>query len=397
MYRKTYLEINLDNLSRNINNILKEYNDYKYYIGVLKGNGYGHSEYIVNTMIESGINYIAVSSLKEAICVRKYNKEIPILCLEPIELEYIDEIIKNNITLTIHELNYFNKLNELKLDNKINIHIKIDSGMHRLGIENKDDLLNIVNLISNNSNIGLEGIYTHMATLGRSDKYWDLQINNFKEITSSIDLSKIEIVHISGSVSLENHPKIEFTNGVRLGIMMYGYSSIPKLGNNLKSKLRNIKANLRKRKYNISETYNSSNLELIPCMSLYSKVIQVKEIKKGDFVGYGANYIANKDTIVATVPIGYADGINKKSTGSNVIINNKKYSIIGTISMGMISIEVDKTVKVDDIVTIIDKNNIKGKANYIGTNVYELMTNINPLIPRVYVKNNEVISIEEKY
>ena len=397
MYRKTYLEINLDNLSHNINNILKEYNDYKYYIGVLKGNGYGHSEYIVNTMIESGINYIAVSSLKEAICVRKYNKEIPILCLEPIELEYIDEIIKNNITLTIHELNYFNKLNELKLDNKINIHIKIDSGMHRLGIENKDDLLNIVNLISNNSNIGLEGIYTHMATLGRSDKYWDLQINNFKEITSSIDLSKIEIVHISGSVSLENHPKIEFTNGVRLGIMMYGYSSIPKLGNNLKSKLRNIKANLRKRKYNISETYNSSNLELIPCMSLYSKVIQVKEIKKGDFVGYGANYIANKDTIVATVPIGYADGINKKSTGSNVIINNKKYSIIGTISMGMISIEVDKTVKVDDIVTIIDKNNIKGKANYIGTNVYELMTNINPLIPRVYVKNNEVISIEEKY
>lgn len=397
MYRKTYLEINLDNLSHNINNILKEYNDYKYYIGVLKGNGYGHSEYIVNTMIESGINYIAVSSLKEAICVRKYNKEIPILCLEPIELEYIDEIIKNNITLTIHELNYFNKLNELKLDNKINIHIKIDSGMHRLGIENKDDLLNIVNLISNNSNIELEGIYTHMATLGRSDKYWDLQINNFKEITSSIDLSKIEIVHISGSVSLENHPKIEFTNGVRLGIMMYGYSSIPKLGNNLKSKLRNIKANLRKRRYNISETYNSSNLELIPCMSLYSKVIQVKELKKGDFVGYGANYIANKDTIVATVPIGYADGINKKSTGSNVIINNKKYSIIGTISMGMISIEVDKTVKVDDIVTIIDKNNIKGKANYIGTNVYELMTNINPLIPRVYVKNNEVINIEEKY
>ena len=397
MYRKTYLEINLDNLSHNINNILKEYNDYKYYIGVLKGNGYGHSEYIVNTMIESGINYIAVSSLKEAICVRKYNKEIPILCLEPIELEYIDEVIKNNITLTIHELNYFNKLNELKLDNKINIHIKIDSGMHRLGIENKDDLLNIVNLISNNSNIELEGIYTHMATLGRSDKYWDLQINNFKEITSSIDLSKIEIVHISGSVSLENHPKIEFTNGVRLGIMMYGYSSIPKLGNNLKSKLRNIKANLRKRKYNISETYNSSNLELIPCMSLYSKVIQVKELKKGDFVGYGANYIANKDTIVATVPIGYADGINKKSTGSNVIINNKKYPIIGTISMGMISIEVDKTVKVDDIVTIIDKNNIKGKANYIGTNVYELMTNINPLIPRVYVKNNEVINIEEKY
>lgn len=397
MYRKTYLEVNLDNLASNINNILTIYPDYKYYFGVVKGNGYGHSEYIVNTLIDNGINYIAVSSLEEAINVRKYNQDIPVLCLEPIDLEFIDEVIKYNITLTIHDLEYFMNLNVMELDGLVKVHLKIDSGMHRLGLTKKEDVLNILKLAEKNICLKVEGIYTHMATLGRSDKYWDIQINNFKEITSLIDLNDIEIIHISGSCSLENHPKIEFTNGVRLGIMMYGFSSIPKLGNSFKSRLKTIKANMRIKKYKISKTYNNSPLELKTCMRLYSSVIQIKKLQKGDFVGYGANYIANEEILVATIPIGYADGINKKITGNNVIIKNKKYPIIGTISMGMLSVKVDKNIEVGDKVTIIDYNNIKQIAASIGTNVYELMTNINPLIPRVYIKNSEVINIEEKH
>ena len=123
--------------------------------------------------------------------------------------------------------------------------------------------------------------------------------------------------------------------------------------------------------------------------------MQIKKLKKGDFVGYGATYIAEQDVSVAVVPVGYADGINKKSKGRQVIIRNKSYPIIGTISMGMMSVKVDNSIQVGDLVTIINPKNIRNSASYIGTNVYELLTNFSPLIPRVYIKNKEVIHIEE--
>ena len=107
MYRKTYVEINIDNLKNNVENIINYYNDYKYYFGVVKGNCYGHGvTYVINELIESGVNYLAVSSLEEALEIRKINKKIPILSLEPIALEYIDICIKNNITITVHDYNY---------------------------------------------------------------------------------------------------------------------------------------------------------------------------------------------------------------------------------------------------------------------------------------------------
>lgn len=395
MYRKTYIEINLDDLASNVNNIINTYHDYNYYFGVVKGNAYGHGEYIVNTLIDSGINYLAVSSLEEAIKIRNFNQDIPILCLEPIDLEFIDEVIKYNVTLTVHDLEYFSNLNVIELDKIVKFHIKIDSGMHRLGIDNKNDLEKIVTLAQKNICLELEGIYTHLATLGRSDKYWDLQVNNFVDITSVINLSDIKIVHISSSSSLENHPKIPFCNGVRLGIMMYGFSSIPVFTNNWKSRLRQFKALYRIKKYHISKTYERSSIILKPCFSLYSSVMQIKKLKKGDFVGYGATYIAEQDVSVAVVPVGYADGINKKSKGRQVIIRNKSYPIIGTISMGMMSVKVDNSIQVGDLVTIINPKNIRNSASYIGTNVYELLTNFSPLIPRVYIKNKEVIHIEE--
>ena len=107
MYRKTYVEVNIDNLKNNVKNIVNYYNNYKYYFGVVKGNCYGHGiTYVINELIESGVNYLAVSTLEEALEARKINKKIPILCLEPIRLEYIDICIKNSITITVHDYNY---------------------------------------------------------------------------------------------------------------------------------------------------------------------------------------------------------------------------------------------------------------------------------------------------
>ena len=141
MYRKTYVEINIDNLKNNVENIINYYNDYKYYFGVVKGNCYGHGvTYVINELIESGVNYLAVSSLEEALEIRKINKKIPILSLEPIALEYIDICIKNNITITVHDYNYALELIKKDIKKKLKIHLKIDSGMNRLGFKYKDEL-----------------------------------------------------------------------------------------------------------------------------------------------------------------------------------------------------------------------------------------------------------------
>ena len=126
MYRKTYVEVNIDNLKNNVKNIVNYYNDYDYYFGVVKGNCYGHgTTNVINELIESGVNYLAVSSLEEAIEARNINKKIPILCLEPIRIEYVDICIKNNITITVHDYKYAKELINKEVNKKLKIHLKI--------------------------------------------------------------------------------------------------------------------------------------------------------------------------------------------------------------------------------------------------------------------------------
>lgn len=399
MYRKTYVEINIDNLKNNVKNILNYYNNYEYYFGVVKGNCYGHgTTYVVNELIESSINYLAVSSLEEALEIRKINKKIPILSLEPIRLEYLDICIKNNITITVHDYDYAKELINKKIDKKIKIHLKIDSGMNRLGFKEKEQLNEIYNELKNKENVEIEGIFTHFATLGINDKEWDNQLENFKKITSDINLKEIPIVHLYKSAAFINHQKLDFANGIRLGIAMYGYYSEPKYNTKgIKNKLRAIKRKINKKKNNISETTTKLPIELKPAFKMYTEIMQVKKIEKGEFVGYGAMYRAKKDEIIGIMPVGYDDGIFRKSTGRYVEINNKKYQIIGDVGMGMTAVKIDNTVNMYDKVTLIgDKIPIKEVANHNGTSIYETMCNIGKQIPRVYIKNNEVIAIEEE-
>lgn len=343
-----------------------------------------------------GINYLAVSSLEEAIKLRKVNNEIPVLCLEPIDLDYIDICIKNNITITIHDYDYYKGLMNKKLEGKLKVHIKIDSGMNRIGIKDRDHITEIYNNLINSKNIILEGIYTHLATTGISDIYWDKQVKKFKYLTENIDLNKIPIVHMARSIAFLDHPKIDICNGIRIGIAMYGYDPNPIQRNDLKSKLRAIKAKMRIKKYKISPTINKAPIELKPAFSLCSEIIQVKDVKKGEFVGYGAGYIATEDIVVGTIPIGYDDGIFRKSRGRYVVINNKRYTLIGDIGMGMISVKIDKTVKLHDRVTLIGEGiSLKEVSTHNGTTIYESMCNIKNTVPRVFKKENKIIKIQE--
>lgn len=365
--RNTYAQINLKNIKLNTEYIINKYKNYDYYFGVVKADAYNHNSVKVSKeIIDAGCNYLAVASILEAVEIRKGLKKygdkyisIPILCLENSKITklYLLNCLKYNITITINSLETLNIIlrvkNVFKIDiTNLKIHIKVDTGMNRLGISDKDDFNKVVNLLNNN-NIYLEGIYTHIFKAIDKDSYLK-QINTFKDITSCIDLNKIKIVHIPQSETLIKYDKLDFVNGTRLGIIMYGF-----LDNSLKS-----------------------------TFSLYSEVIQINNIKKGESVGYNGNYIAKEEKeIIATISIGYADGVVRNFTGAYVYINDKKYNIVGSVCMDMLMIKVDENVKLYDKVAILkDNNHILDIARHLNTIGYEVICNIGKRVLRRYIK-----------
>ena len=385
MYRPTYVKIENDILTNNIKEIISKYNNYKYYIGVVKANAYGHGDYIVNDLIKGGVNYLAVSSLEEAVSIRKYNQEIPILCLEPINLEHLSVILENDITITIESLEYTKELLKLNPSKKLKIHLKLDTGMSRLGFTDQQNLDKTISLIKENKHLYLEGIYTHLATSGINDIYYDKQINKFKELTSNIDLSTIDIVHLNRSITLTHHQKLPFETGTRLGIIMYGFSQ----SINSPTGLKKIKRNFLHKIHHISPTIMENDLNLKTAFSLHTEVISIRNIKKGDFAGYGANYLAKEDMMVATLPIGYADGIS--ASMKYVSINDKKYEIVGDICMDMTLVKVDKNVKLHDKVEIFGHGiSIKSVARNMQSNAYHVLTGITTRVPRIYQDGKEI-------
>lgn len=370
MYRTTYLEINLDKIEKNIKNLMNFNKEYKHYFGVVKANAYNHGKYAIEEIIKNGINYLCVSSLEEAIEIRKFNKEIPILCLEIIDLEYIEEIIKNNITITISKYEYYLKLQKLKnqgeiekienrYNNNLKIHIKLNTGMNRLGIKEKEEFKEIVN------NFKIEGIYSHLATVDSNIELCNNQQEKFIEYIKEIDYKKIEIIHLFNSSAGLKFKKMDICNGIRLGISMYGINK------------------------------NEKNIDLETVMSLKSNIMQINNIKKDEFVGYDAKYIADKECKVGVIPVGYADGFIKQNEGREVIINNKRYKIIGNICMDMTMIEIDNNVEINDEVILFGENiEIEEVAKYIDTISYEIFCSINDRVTRKYIKKNEVFAIE---
>ncbi len=327
---------------------------------------------------------MAASSLEECLSLRERNSHIPILCLEPINYEYLNLCESSNITITIPDMDYFNGL-----DKNLNLkaHIKIDNGMNRLGFKDKNEVKLVVDGLSESS-IVLEGIYTHFATSGMWDKHWDDGLNNFKEITSLIDLSKIPIVHLGRSLTMVQHEMPSFVNGVRLGIIMFGLAQ--KM--NEPTGLRLIKRNHYIKKHGISPVKLSNDLNLKTAFSLHSEIMCIKKVKAGEYISYGANYVADKDILIGIMPIGYADGLSKKNEGLMVKINDKEYPIVGDICMDMAIVKIDDSVKLNDEVIIYD--NISKRCKELGVSAYQLFTSVTNRVPRVYKENDNFTEIK---
>ena len=344
MYRKTYAKINLENIKYNVSTLVNKLNNYKYHFGVCKADSYGHiGNEVVDKIIEGGCNYLAVATLEEALDIRKDFKDIPILILGIIDKEYLNLVKENNLTITISNMEYAKELD----NNNLKVHIKINTGMNRLGISIRKDFIDTYNLLKDKGYI-IEGVYTHIYNDAVKEDTLN-QVNCFKEITDGYN---IPIVHIGASGYALNYSKVDFVNGIRFGIAMYGLIE--------------------------------NNLNLKSTFSLYSTIIQINEVDNKS-VGYNGAYKVNGNEKIAVVPIGYADGIIRKNTGRYVYINDKKYPIVGNICMDMLFVKVDDTINVGDTVILLkDNQHIMETAKYLDTICYEVICNIGKRIPRIY-------------
>ena len=351
MYRNTYVEVNLGNLKYNVQKLIEKYKGYKYYFGVVKADCYGHNDVrAVKTVMSAGCNYLVVATLDEALEIRKEITDVSILCLGIIDVKYLDICVKNNITITINNLEYLSKININ--DKTLKVHIKVNTGMNRLGVNNRQEFNTIYNIIK--EKFYLEGVYTHIYNPFYNDatlKQW----NKFESITSDIDLNSVPIVHVGASEATEYFKKREYANGCRLGISMYGL-------------------------------IDYKDMDFKSTFSLYSEVVQVNTVTD-EIVGYNGNYKENGTEKIDVVDIGYVDGIIRKNTGRFVYINDKPYKIVGNVCMDMLFVKVDDTVKAGDKVVIIkDIEHIKQIANHLDTITYEVICSIGKRVPRVYVE-----------
>jgi alanine racemase len=374
MYHQTFIEIDTKALENNVRTLTSSYPNYDYYIGVVKGNAYGHGYDIIPNLESAGINYFAVSSLEEALEVRK-RSTLPTLCLQPLHAQEIKDCVENDVTITISNLDLAKKIARLDLNKNLKVHIKIDTGFHRLGFREKSELEQALTILNGNKNIKLEGIYSHFATTGVFDKYWDKQLEKFLELTKNIDLQQFKVRHFGRSLTLINHPKIDFCNGVRLGLVMYGLEQSPsRRVSGILNKLKLWRRIFQSKAQSISATTTDIYLPLHTALSLKSEAVELKKIYKGESLGYGASWTAQADGVIAIVPVGYADGFSKRNRNGFVFVNNKRYQIVGEVNMGMITILADKTVKVGDGVEFIGRHiTIQEVARRTQTGTYEVM------------------------
>ncbi|MBQ8860462.1 MAG: alanine racemase [Ruminococcus sp.] len=351
----SYVQIDLTKLKNNASAIIKKYPEYKNYIAVVKGDAYGHGMSAVKALYDGGINYFAVSSLEEARALREICSDVPVLYLEPVSVDRLEEAKELDLTLGICDMTHLKSVLGAKTEHSFNLHLQVDAGFNRLGFNDKEEI-SLAQKMIKESQHQLQGIYQHFATAGIFDPHYDNQIRRFKELTSLIDLSEIPMVHLGSGVALLAHPKIDVANTTRMGLLVYGYNVGPQsYGGGIKNKIREMRDKYYQKKYNLTQTIKDVEIELSPAMEYKCRILQLKRVKAGEFVGYNASYKAESDITLAVLPVGYNNGIGHANFSRCVQIGEKLYPVVGEIGMNMCAVKVDESVKITDEVTLLGK------------------------------------------
>ena len=373
---KTWIEINKKNLNSNLSQFRKLVGEKVKIMGVVKANAYGHGLVVTSKIIEKNVDWFGVDSLVEGIELRKNNIKKPILVLGYVELGDLKTAVKNKLSLTVYNKETIDCLGEIPIKNPYfnpKIHLKLETGTGRQGIP-ETDLAEFLKHIKKYPSIKIEGASTHYANIEDTtdSSYAKNQLAVFRRMVAAIEAEgfKIPFKHTACSAAAILFPETRF-DMVRLGISMYGLWS---------SKETKAIANSGKNKLNLK-----------PAIFWKTKIAQLKKIKSGAAIGYGLTEILSRDSLIAILPIGYFDGYDRKlSSIGNVLIRGQRCKILGRVYMNMIIVDATdlKNVKIEDEAVLLGK---QGKeeitaeeiAQKIGTINYEVISRINPLIPRV--------------
>ncbi|CAB1063309.1 Alanine racemase (EC [Olavius sp. associated proteobacterium Delta 1] len=379
----TWAEIDLSAYAHNIRELRRVTQPKARLMAVVKANGYGHGAVeVARTALQNGAEYLGVARIHEAVELRQAGLEAPILIFGYSSPDSAPTLIDNDLIQTVYSPTTAEALSEQAAHQGkiIKIHIKVDSGMGRLGLLLDEPAsgashntpaagtVSQVEAISRLANLEVNGIFTHFATSDSADKsYATAQLERFMDFLNQLDSAGLRppLNHAANSGAVIDLPDSHL-DMVRPGIATYGLYP--------------------------SEEVNQSNVKLKPVMTLKSRIIHLKKVPAGFHVSYGITYRTEKPTTIATVPIGYADGFNRLlSSRGHMLVHGKRVPIVGRVCMDLTMLDVGalKDVKIEDEVVVFGQQGDQALtadelASTLNTINYEIVTSITGRVPRVY-------------
>ena len=372
----TWIEVNLDAIAQNVRNIKQLIGEKKELMAVVKGNAYGHDILEVSSVVlNNGATRLAVARLEEGIFLRKAGITVPILILGLTLKQQAELLVSYNITPTVCEYEMIEKLSEsaIKEDKVVKVHLKVDTGMGRIGIF-PNHILDFVKKVKALKNIEIEGIFTHFSVADEKDKtYTEEQFKKFIEVLTILEKEgiKIPVKHVGNSATLLDLPYM-WLDLVRPGISIYGL-------------------------YPSREVQKT--VKLIPAHSFKTRIVFLKELPAGECISYGRTYATTKRrTKIASLPIGYADGYNRLlSNQGEVLVRGRRFPVIGRVCMDQCMIDVTNLpqVKIGDEVVLWGRQGqeeitVEEIAEKIGTINYEIVHMPDKKrVPKLFIKDGK--------
>ncbi|TXK76892.1 alanine racemase [Paenibacillus sp. N3.4] len=379
-YRPTWVEISLDALRSNIEGFQRVLPAGMKQMAVVKADAYGHGAVEVSKeVIAAGVDYLGVAFFDEALELRNAGIKAPILVLGYTPPEGLEKARELDVTIAVYSHDVLERLciqeqtSEHALQNKLRIHIKLDTGMGRIGLHTEQDAIPFIERALTLSNVEVEGLFTHYANADEVDKsYTYEQYRRFERIVTHFTNKGVEFpyIHAGNSAAAIDLPGLTYSM-VRLGISMYGLYP--------------------------SEDVNQEKIKLKPVLSLKTGIVHLKTLPQGSGVSYGTIYHTQSEEQIATLPIGYADGYSRMlSNKAEVIVRGQKVPIVGRICMDQCMINVSDVPNVqplDEVVLIGEQQGeritVEEVARQLGTINYEIICMISHRVARVYVRGGE--------
>ena len=378
--RAAWAEVDLDALAHNMREIRRLARKDALVTAVIKADGYGHgATKIAQTLLDNGADRFAIAVLDEGIELRNAGFGVPILILGFTDKERAEEIVSFNLEQAVYSWELAEAISKaaVKQNKTAKIHIKVDTGMGRIGLKPDKDSVQLIKKISKLPNIAIEGIFTHFAVADTLDKtYTEGQYERFTWICGELEREnvKINVKHCGNSAAIIDLPNMHL-NMVRAGIILYGLKP--------------------------SDEVMLDKIELKQVMSLKVRITHVKEIEAGQSVSYGRRFIAEKKSKIASLPVGYADGYTRMLSGkAEALVKGRRVPVVGRICMDQCMIDVTgiEDVKVGDEVVLFGKQgegfiHIDELAEKLDTINYEIVCMISRRVPRVYVRNGKIVDV----